>query len=61
MRNIDAITQLAFEYIRQQNKSYSSPAEFLVDVNKLICQFADLEELDPSELLKEATESRKAS
>ncbi len=48
----DALTQLAFEYIRNQNKVYSSPAEFLATVNKIKLEFADLIELSPSELNK---------
>ncbi|WP_145562582.1 YdiH family protein [Yersinia canariae] len=60
MKPIDTAKQMAFEYIRTQNKEYS-PAEFLIAVRHFSAMFADLLELSPSELLTEADRSRKAN
>ncbi|MFV8800490.1 YdiH family protein [Yersinia sp. LJYL362] len=56
MKPIDTAKQMAFEYIRTQNKEYS-PAEFLVAVRHFSAVFADLLEMSPSELLAEAGRS----
>lgn len=61
MKNIDAVTQFAFEYMRNQNENYSSPAEFLMAVNKIKCQFADLLECSPSELHKAVVDARETN